>query len=76
MDVEGSLKSKDVSKTWHFGWQKRKSKSHREIQCAKKLNVWRREAALRILVPLLARIVALGEDIKSSELCFAYLCNF
>lgn len=59
--MEGPLKSKDVFKTWHFGWQKRKSEGHREIKCMHKLNVWRRGAALGILAPLLARMVALGK---------------
>lgn len=59
--MEGSLKFKDVFKTWHFGWQKRKSEDHREIKCMQKLNVWRRGAALGIMAPLLARMVALGK---------------
>lgn len=59
--MEGSLKSKDDFKTWHFDWQKRKSEGHGEIKRMQKLNVWRRGAALGIMAPILARMVALGK---------------
>lgn len=71
--MEGSLKSKDVFKTWHFGWQKRKSEDHREIKRMQKLNVWRR-GALGIMAPLLARMVALGKILN--PLNFVRLCTF
>lgn len=51
----GPLKSKDVFKTWYFGWQKKKSKGHREIKYPKKLSVWRRGAALGISLSFLLK---------------------